>query len=164
MTKSGKYCGKRRNCMFCAISPFVTMFSKSRLLQRRPKAFIWGKGLTISSTGTEVVTIASLAIQGRPLLLSSLLVILPLDNSLCHLYTSDLHTDAFPVADLSIFIVGVGILFKETHTFITVGCFPPSNDAILPFKISDEAHDKFTSDSLLRVLLLWNLQEIMSTL
>ena len=45
MTKSGKHCGKRRNCAFCAISSFVTMFSKSRLLQRRPKASIWGKGL-----------------------------------------------------------------------------------------------------------------------
>ena len=46
MTKSGKHCGKRRNCTFCAISYFVTMFSKSRLLQRCPKAFILGKGLT----------------------------------------------------------------------------------------------------------------------
>ena len=45
MTKSGKYCGKRRNCTFWAISSFVTMFSKSRLLQRRQKASIWGKGL-----------------------------------------------------------------------------------------------------------------------
>ena len=36
---------KGRNCMFCAISSFVTMFSKSRLLQRRQKASIWGKGL-----------------------------------------------------------------------------------------------------------------------
>ena len=45
MTKSGKHCGKRRNCTFCAISSFVTMFSISRLLQRHPKAFIWGKGL-----------------------------------------------------------------------------------------------------------------------
>ena len=31
--------------MFCAISSFVTMFSKRRLLQRRQKASIWGKGL-----------------------------------------------------------------------------------------------------------------------
>ena len=45
MTKSGKHCGKRRNCTFCAISSFVTMFSKSRLLHRRQKASIWGKGL-----------------------------------------------------------------------------------------------------------------------
>ena len=45
MTKSGKHCGKRRNCTFCAISSFVTMFSKSRLLQRRQNASIWGKGL-----------------------------------------------------------------------------------------------------------------------
>ena len=45
MTKSGKHCGKRRNCLFWAISSFVTMFSKSRLLQRRQKASIWGKGL-----------------------------------------------------------------------------------------------------------------------
>ena len=45
MTKSGKHCGKMRNCTFCAISSFVTMFSKSHLLQRRQKAFIWGKGL-----------------------------------------------------------------------------------------------------------------------
>ena len=28
MTQSGKHCGKRRNCTFCAISSFVTMFSK----------------------------------------------------------------------------------------------------------------------------------------
>ena len=34
MTKSGKHCGKRKNCTFCAISSFVTMFSKSCLLQR----------------------------------------------------------------------------------------------------------------------------------
>ena len=27
--KSGKHCGKRRNCTFCAISSFVTMFSKA---------------------------------------------------------------------------------------------------------------------------------------
>ena len=46
MTKSGKHCGKRRNCTFCAISSFITMFSKSCLLQRRANAFIWGKGLT----------------------------------------------------------------------------------------------------------------------
>ena len=45
MTKSGKHCSKRRNCTFCAISSFVTMFSKSRLLQRRQNASIWGKGL-----------------------------------------------------------------------------------------------------------------------
>ena len=45
MTKSGKHCGKRRNYSFWAISSFVTMFSKSCLLQRRQKASIWGKGL-----------------------------------------------------------------------------------------------------------------------
>ena len=44
--KVEKHCGKRRNCTFCAISSFVTKFSKSRLLQRRLKASIWGKGLT----------------------------------------------------------------------------------------------------------------------
>ena len=37
-SKSGKHCGKRRNCSFLAISTFVIMFSKSRLLQRRQKA------------------------------------------------------------------------------------------------------------------------------
>ena len=47
MTKSRKHCVKRRNCSFWAISSFVTMFSKSRLLQRRQKASIWGKGLNI---------------------------------------------------------------------------------------------------------------------
>ena len=46
MTKSGKHCGKRRNCSFWAISSVVTMFSKSRLLQRRQKVSIWGKGLS----------------------------------------------------------------------------------------------------------------------
>ena len=45
MTKSGKHCGKRRNCSFWAIFSFVTMFSKSCLLQRHQKASIWGKGL-----------------------------------------------------------------------------------------------------------------------
>ena len=28
MTKSGKHCDKRRNCKFCAISSFVTVFKK----------------------------------------------------------------------------------------------------------------------------------------
>ena len=32
MTKSGKHCDKRRNCTFCAISSFITMFSKRCLL------------------------------------------------------------------------------------------------------------------------------------
>ena len=50
MTKIWKHCGKWRNCTFCAISSFVTMFSKSRLLQRRQKASIWGKGLTSFTT------------------------------------------------------------------------------------------------------------------
>ena len=45
MTKSGKHCGKRRNCTFCAISSFVTMFSKGRL---RQKASTWGKGLKVN--------------------------------------------------------------------------------------------------------------------
>ena len=48
MTKSGKHCGKRRNVSFWAIFSFVTMFSKSCLLQRRQKASIWGKGLNMS--------------------------------------------------------------------------------------------------------------------
>ena len=55
MTKSGKHCVKRRNCMFCAISSFVTMFSKSCLLQRRPKASIWGKGLNSKWLFTPVI-------------------------------------------------------------------------------------------------------------
>ena len=33
MTKSGKHCGKRRNCTFCGISSYVNMYSKSCLLQ-----------------------------------------------------------------------------------------------------------------------------------
>ena len=37
-----------RNCSFWAISYFVSMFSKSRLLQRRQKASIWRKRLTTS--------------------------------------------------------------------------------------------------------------------
>ena len=45
MTKSRKHCVKRRNYSFWAISSFVTIFSKSRPLQRRQKASIWGKGL-----------------------------------------------------------------------------------------------------------------------
>ena len=51
MTKSGKHCGKRRNCSFWAIFPFVTMFSKSRLLQRHRKASIWGKELRAKLRG-----------------------------------------------------------------------------------------------------------------
>ena len=53
MTKSEKHCGKRRNCTFCAISSFVTVFSKSRLLQRRQKASILGKGLKTSRQKCE---------------------------------------------------------------------------------------------------------------
>ena len=37
MTKSVKHCGKRKYCLFWAISSFVTMFLKSCLLQRRQK-------------------------------------------------------------------------------------------------------------------------------
>ena len=59
MTKSGKHCGKRRNCPFWAISSFVTMFSKSLLLQMRQKASIWGKGLNSSILS---------AMEGEPLL------------------------------------------------------------------------------------------------
>ena len=51
MTKSGKHCGKRRNCLFGTISSFATMFSKSCLLQRQ-KGSIWGKGL-IKCTSIE---------------------------------------------------------------------------------------------------------------
>ena len=47
MTKSWKHCGKRRNCSFWAISSFVTLFSKSCLLQRLQKVSIWGKGLML---------------------------------------------------------------------------------------------------------------------
>ena len=46
--KVEKLCGKRRNCTFCAISSFVTLLSKRRLLQRRRKASIGGKGLNVS--------------------------------------------------------------------------------------------------------------------
>ena len=43
--ESGKHCGKKRNYSFWAISSFVTMFSKSCLLQSRHKVSIWVKGL-----------------------------------------------------------------------------------------------------------------------
>ena len=55
MTKGGKHCGKWRNCTFCAISSFVNMFSKSRLLQRRQKASIWGKGLIMSEKENSTI-------------------------------------------------------------------------------------------------------------
>ena len=42
-----------------AISFFVTMFSKSRLLQMRQKASIWGKGLTLSNLWTHFDTSAA---------------------------------------------------------------------------------------------------------
>ena len=45
--KSWKHCGKRRNCSSWAISPFVRIFSKSRLLQKRQKVYLWGKGLIL---------------------------------------------------------------------------------------------------------------------
>ena len=54
MTKSGKHFDKSRNCSFWAISSFVTMFSKSRLLRRRQKAFIWEKWLTLSHSDISV--------------------------------------------------------------------------------------------------------------
>ena len=66
MTESGKHCGKRRNCSFWAISSFVTVFSKSRLLQRRQKASIWGKGSivwAISPFATIVSTTSVSATQ-----------------------------------------------------------------------------------------------------
>ena len=50
LTKSGKHCGKGRNCLFWAISYFVTMFSKSCLLQRCQKESIWGNVLTLFFT------------------------------------------------------------------------------------------------------------------
>ena len=43
MTKSRKHCGKRRNCLFWAISSFVTMFPKSRGVRKR----LYEKGLRI---------------------------------------------------------------------------------------------------------------------
>ena len=46
-----KHCGKRRNCSFLAISSFVIMFLKSRQLQRRQKASIWGKWLNYLCLG-----------------------------------------------------------------------------------------------------------------
>ena len=55
MTKSGKHCDKRRNCTFWAISFFVTMVSKSRLLQRRQKVSIWGKGLSSQGDSEESI-------------------------------------------------------------------------------------------------------------
>ena len=59
--KSGKHCGKRRNCTFCAISSFVTMFSKSCLVQRRQKASIWGKGL-INRINISLLTIVGVVL------------------------------------------------------------------------------------------------------
>ena len=54
MTKSGKHWGKRRNCSFWAISSFVTIFSKSCLLQTRRKASIWGKGLMRKTLANKI--------------------------------------------------------------------------------------------------------------
>ena len=65
MTKSGKHCGKRRNCTFCAISFFVTMFSQSCLLQRRQKASIWGKGLKPSDKSQDVEVYVHVLILSR---------------------------------------------------------------------------------------------------
>ena len=42
MTKTGKHWGKRRICSFWSFFSFISMFSKSHLLQRCQKASIWG--------------------------------------------------------------------------------------------------------------------------
>ena len=52
MLKSGKHCGKRRNCSKRAISSFVTMFLKK-------KASIWGKGLNLFHIETHFDTTAA---------------------------------------------------------------------------------------------------------
>ena len=59
MTKSGKHCDKKRNYTFCATSSFVTMFSKSCLLQRRQKASICGKGLILLVFGIRCGRVVS---------------------------------------------------------------------------------------------------------
>ena len=60
MTKSGKHCGKRKNCVFCEISSFFTMFSKSRGVR---KAFIWGKGVKTSESGNGNVLLNHLVLS-----------------------------------------------------------------------------------------------------
>ena len=40
-----KHCGKKRNCLLRAISPFPTVFFKRLVLQTRKKQGLFGKGL-----------------------------------------------------------------------------------------------------------------------
>ena len=42
---SWKHCGKRRNCLLQAISPFPTKFSKNCLLLIHQNEYLWRKGL-----------------------------------------------------------------------------------------------------------------------
>ena len=42
---SRKHCGKRRNCLSQAISPFPTMFSKAVCLLMCSNKYLWSKGL-----------------------------------------------------------------------------------------------------------------------
>ena len=50
MTESEKHCGKRRNCLFRAISTFVTMFSKSCLLQVSENVYMRERVKVVSIT------------------------------------------------------------------------------------------------------------------
>ena len=42
---SRKHCGKRRNCLLRAVSPFATVFLKAVVLMRQNE-YLWSKGLT----------------------------------------------------------------------------------------------------------------------
>ena len=87
MTKSWKHCVKRRNCMFCAISSFVTMFSKSR-----QKASKWGKGLITSHLSNNLFIIKTYRNSFKVYFKSSVLNFLKLCAAIAppHVYTTSL--------------------------------------------------------------------------
>ena len=50
MTKSGKDCVKRRNCTFCAISTFVTVFKKSSAAEASESDYMRERVNSVSHT------------------------------------------------------------------------------------------------------------------
>ena len=52
MTEGGKHCVKRRNCTFCAISSFVTVFKKLSAAEASESVYMRERVNTFQYTGT----------------------------------------------------------------------------------------------------------------
>ena len=71
MTKSGKHCGKRRNCLFLAISSFVTVFkrlsaadaSESIYMRKRVKVSSLGAGDQSSIPGQVIANTLKMVVM-----------------------------------------------------------------------------------------------------